>query len=246
MNQVTAYTKERRQQLPAMANFFAEYTPLVQRIAHHIMMRLPASVDVSDLIQAGMLGLWDAYQHFDASKGAQLKTYATIRIKGAIFDELRRCHLGTRTSQRAGKELARAIASVEQLHGRVAHDSEIAQHLGITIPDYQKMLVDSVQPQYCSFEDVGISEETLSDKPINAIPGFDELATDEEFQQRLAEAIAALPKREALVLSLYYHEELNFKEIGAVLDVSESRVCQLHARAMLRLQVTLGQWMIAE
>jgi RNA polymerase sigma factor for flagellar operon FliA len=208
------------------------YSDLVRRIARHLIARLPASVDISDLIQAGVIGLLEAARHYSGAHGASFETYAGIRIRGAMLDELRRGDWAPRSVHRKLREISEAMREVGQEQGREARDSEVAERVGMSLDEYHRCLQDATQCQVLSI-DMPSGEEV--DAPSDASGPLDDLER-EEFQGELAEAIASLPEREKLVLSLYYNEEMNLREIGAVLDVSESRVCQIHGQALLRLR----------
>lgn len=221
-----------------------EYAPLVKRIAYHMMVRMPACVQVDDLIQAGMIGLLEAVQKYDGSRGASFETYAGIRIRGAIVDEMRRGDWAPRSVHRNSRLIASAIRTVEARCGRDAQDAEIAAELGVPLSDYHAMLQDSNSSRLFSYE------ETFGDDDsnIDASESSSAYASPLEGLQRdamkrsLADAIMQLPERERLVLALYYDEELNLKEIGQVLGVSESRVSQIHSQAALRLRTRLSDW----
>ncbi len=221
-----------------------EYAPLVKRIAFHMMMRMPASVQVDDLIQAGMIGLIEAAQKYDASKGASFETYAGIRIRGAIVDEMRRGDWAPRSVHRNSRRIARAIRSVEARTGRDAHDVEVAAELDVSMEEYYSMLQDSNCSRLYSYEET-FGEE---DSNIDASDASSAFASPFEGLQReglkraLADAISQLPERERMVLALYYNEELNLKEIGLVLGVSESRISQIHSQAAARLKARLAGW----
>lgn len=221
-----------------------DYAPLVKRIAHHMMLRMPACVQVDDLIQAGMIGLLEAAQKYDASRGASFETYAGIRIRGAIVDEMRRGDWAPRSVHRNARRISEAIGVVEGRTGRDAQDAEVADELGVEINDYFAMLRDSSASRLFSYEEAfGDDETSLS----TAGTGSDHASPLEGIQrsalkQSLAQAITQLPEREKLVLALYYDEELNLKEIGQVLGVSESRVSQIHSQAALRLRTRLADW----
>lgn len=224
-----------------------EHAPLVKRIAYHILARLPAHVEVDDLIQAGMLGLLEAARHYDPSQGTRFATYAGTRIRGAILDEIRRADWTPRSVHRKAREAAEAIRRIENEKGRAARDHEVAEALGVTGEEYARILRDSTAAQVLSLEEratgdlpgAGPWEGAQPDRPDQSLEAVD-------FQRELAEAIAALPERERLVMSLYYDEELNLREIGAVLGVSESRVSQIHGQALLRLRARMGEWVGAQ
>lgn len=215
---------------------------LVRRIAHHLAARLPASVEVDDLIQAGMLGLIDASRNFQADQGAAFETYASIRIRGAMIDEIRRGDWVPRSVHRRYRDVVAATRRVEQDTGRAATSQEIAEALDVSLDDYHHMIQDAARGQLISL-DAHLEEH--DGEPRLSSPGGTSPARDFEhgaFREALGGAIGDLPEREQLVLSLYYEQELNLREIGAVLSISESRVCQIHGQAMLRLRARLGEW----
>lgn len=221
-----------------------DYAPLVKRIAYHMMMRMPASVQVDDLIQAGMIGLIEASQKYDMSRGASFETYAGIRIRGAIVDEMRRGDWVPRSVHRNARRVSQAIAAVEARTGRDASDADVAAELGVSLDEYFVMLQDSNSSRLFSYEET-FGEE---DSNIDASEHSSAFASPLEGMQRdglkkaLVNAIRELPEREQMVLSLYYDQELNLKEIGMVLGVSESRVSQIHSQAAARLRHKLGDW----
>ena len=225
-------------QRSASVEVVERHAELVRRIAHHLAARLPASVEVDDLVQAGMLGLIEAARNFDSDQGASFETYASIRIRGAMIDEIRKGDWTPRSVHRRTREAAEATRRIEQSTGRAATAAEIAEALGLAPEEYARLLEDAVSGQVLSLDS---HVEDHGDVEIPAAPG----ASPErglqalQFRQALAEAIGQLPEREQLVLSLYYEQELNLKEIGAVLGVSESRVCQIHGQAVLRLRARL-------
>ncbi|RUO26368.1 RNA polymerase sigma factor FliA [Aliidiomarina minuta] len=220
-----------------------QHTNLVKRIAHHMVARLPASVQVDDLIQAGMIGLLEASGNFDHSKGASFETFAGIRIRGAMLDEIRRGDWAPRSVHKNSRLIATAIREVESETGRDARDLEVAEKLNMELDDYHHILNDVRSGRMIGIEDLGVTEDALlSDKQDASFDGpFNDIEQD-AFQRSLSASIRTLPEREALVLSLYYDEELNLKEIGEVLSVSESRVSQIHSQAMLRLKSRMQDW----
>lgn len=219
------------------------HVPLVKRIAYHLMGRLPDSVLVDDLIQAGMVGLLEAIKHYDASQGASFDTYAGIRIRGAMLDEVRRSDWTPRSVHKKARMVAAAIHEVENKLGHDARESDVAEHLGITLEEYNHILQDTLGCKIFSMEELDQSGDAfLKDTPDAASQPAEQLQR-EKFQQALAEAIRQLPDRERLVVALYYDEGLNLREIGQVLDVSESRVSQISSQAMLRLRARLGEWL---
>ncbi|MGH8447005.1 MAG: RNA polymerase sigma factor FliA [Solimonas sp.] len=217
------------------------HADLVKRIAHHLAARLPSSVDVDDLIQAGVIGLIEAARHYDGSRGASFETYAGIRIRGAMLDELRQTDWAPRSVHRREREVAEAIREIEQAHGREARDYEIAERLQIGLGDFHAIVQDAARCQVLSLDDGGEDGDETVDAPDPSDGPLQHLQHD-EFQRELVQAITELPERERLVLSLYYERELNLREIGAVLKVSESRVCQIHGQALLRLRARLKLW----
>ncbi|MET4162612.1 RNA polymerase sigma factor for flagellar operon FliA [Marinobacterium sp. MBR-111] len=220
-----------------------EYTPLVRRIAHHLLARLPSHVVLDDLLQAGMMGLLEAAKRYDSSKGASFETYAGIRIRGAIIDEVRRGDWTPRSVHRNGRRVSEAIAQVENRTGRDATDVEVATEMGIGVAEYHALLQDSLDSRLFSYDQLtDSSEETPSEQFVASDPDPGHAHEGEGFRQALAQAIGVLPERERLVLSLYYDEELNLKEIGQILGVSESRVSQIHSQAALRLRGRLRDW----
>lgn len=236
MNKASAYAAQQRQQV------VEQHAGLVKRIAHHLKGRLPANVQLDDLIQAGMIGLLEAVRQFDGSKGASFETYAGIRIRGAMLDEIRSQGWAPRSVHRNSRMVSEAIHEISQDLGRDATDAEVARKLDISLDDYHGMLVDISAGKVVGIEDLGVTDDVLSaeQEPDGNLP-FEQVA-DEKFQRALAQAIATLPERESLVLSLYYDEELNLREIGQVLDVSESRVSQIMSQAMHRLKAKLKYW----
>jgi len=223
-----------------------EHAELVRRIAHHLAARLPASVDVDDLIQAGMIGLIEASRSYDADQGASFETYASIRIRGAMIDETRRGDWVPRSVHRRARAAAAAIREIEQETGRPASAQEVAERLELPLADYMRLLEDASRGHVLSLdshvEDHGESEPMVEGR----LAAPHEVAIQGEFGRELATAIDHLPEREKLVLSLYYEQELNLKEIGAVLGVSESRVCQLHGQAVVRLRGRLTAFELAD
>lgn len=219
--------------------FLKQHAPLVKRIAYHLMGRLPSSVMVDDLIQAGMMGLLEARRQYDPSQGASFETYASIRVRGAMLDELRRSDWAPKSVHRKSREIMEAVKEIENRTGRDARDEEIARHLGISLDEYHKILQDACTSRIFSLEDLGMEggsgEESVADG--SATP-FEEIQA-QDMKRHLAKALDSLPEREKLVIVLYYQTELNLREIGAVLDVSESRVSQLMSQALMRLKSRL-------
>ncbi|NGY06899.1 RNA polymerase sigma factor FliA [Solimonas terrae] len=217
------------------------HADLVKRIAHHLAARLPASVEVDDLIQAGVIGLIEAARHYSGTRGASFETYAGIRIRGAMLDELRQTDWAPRSVHRRERAVSEAIRKIEQKNGREARDHEIAAHLDIDLAEFHAIVQDASRCQVLSIDHGGEDGDETMDAQDDTAGPLQHLQHD-EFQQELARAISELPERERLVLSMYYERELNLREIGAVLKVSESRVCQIHGQALLRLRARLKSW----
>lgn len=218
-----------------------EYAPLVRRIAHHLMLRLPSSVEVDDIIQAGMIGLLDAASRYDELRGAQFETFAAQRIRGAMLDELRQADWMPRSLRRDMRRIETAMSKLQQLLGRPPIEGEVAQELGMPLAEYQQMLFESRGAQLLYYEDFySEGEEDFFDRrdldtdsnPLN-------LLQDENFRSALVAAIDNLPERERMLMGLHYEQELNLREIGEVMGVSESRICQMHSQAVLRLRSVL-------
>jgi len=216
-----------------------QHAPLVKKIALHLLARLPASVQLDDLMQAGMIGLLEAAQKYESTRGASFETYAGIRIRGSIVDEIRRGDWVPRSVHRNARRVSKAIKAVEDRTGSEAQDADVAAELEMTLGEYHSCLADASSGRLFSLDelnesgDLPISEQETGDNPLEGI-------TAEAFRRSLAAAIGELPERERLVLGLYYQEELNLKEIGAVIGVSESRVSQIHSQAALRLRARLS------
>ncbi|MEJ2668788.1 MAG: RNA polymerase sigma factor FliA [Gammaproteobacteria bacterium] len=222
------------------------FAPLVKRIAHHLMARLPATVSVEDLIQSGMMGLLEAAKRYEANKGASFETYAGIRIKGAMLDELRKGDWTPRSVHRNARLVSETMRTLLQQLGRHPTDAEIAAALGISQADYHTLLNDTRGARLFHFSD--LSEED-DEYVFKQVVDQDDLLTgveQERFWSGLVNAIKGLPEREQLVLALYYTEGLNLKEIGEVLGVSESRVSQIHTQAALRLRTKMADWVDLE
>jgi len=216
-----------------------QHAPLVKRIACHLINKLPASVQLEDLIQAGMIGLLEASRNYDETQGASFETYAGIRIRGSMLDEIRKNDWAPRSVHRKARMVAEAVREIENDRGRDARDVEIAESLGMSLDDYYKILQDNSYHRILSFEDMGVGEESMLDNMSDNAPGIVDGLQNEDIQKVVAEAIASLPERERLVMALYYDEELNLREIGAVMGVSESRVSQIHSQAVIRLQARM-------
>ena len=210
-----------------------------------MMAKLPANVEVDDLIQVGMIGLADALSRFDPAQGVQIETFATQRIRGAMLDELRGADWLSRGTRKQQRDIEKAVHRLEQRLGRAPHESEIAVEMGLSLDDYQEMLGKVRGTQLIYLEDMSGDEgdQDFLDRHV-ADRGSDpqHLLQDDRMRHALVEAIKKLPEREQLVMSLYYEEDMNLKEIAAVLGVTESRVCQLHSQSIARLRVKLREW----
>ena len=221
------------------------YAPLVKRIAYHLMARLPASVQVDDLIQVGMIGLLDALSNYDDTQGAQFETYAVQRIRGSMLDELRQNDWLPRSARKALRQIEMAMNALEQRACRAPTEREVADELRVSLDDYQQMLLDARGCQLLHYEDLqnGEDEDFFERHCADDTPEPLAKLQDGRFRVKLIEAISLLPEREKLMMAMYYEEELNLREIGEVLGVSESRVCQLHSQAMARLRSKLKEWL---
>jgi RNA polymerase sigma factor for flagellar operon FliA len=224
-----------------------QYAPMVRKIASILISRLPASIELDDLIQVGILGLIDAARQFDPSQGVQFETFASQRVRGAMLDELRREDWMPRQTRRHAKQIEEAIAQLEQRLGRSPLESEIAEQLSLSLTEYQELLGECKGLSLLHFEDFTDDEGDPLSGVANVVdhnaPDPLSSLSDGAFRQALVDAIGFLPERDQLVMALYYDEELNLKEIGAVLGVSESRVSQLHSQAIARLRAKMKDWL---
>ncbi len=221
----------------------ALHAPLVKRIAYHLMSRLPPSVQADDLIQAGMMGLLEATRNYDPSQGASFETYAGIRIRGSMLDEIRKNDWVPRSVHRKARQIAEAVRKIENEEGRDARDHEVADALELTLDEYHRLLQESSCHKIFSIEDFVEDGNEIGDNiPDHTNPGPYEGLQKDDFKHCLAEAISGLPERERLVMALYYEEELNLREIGSIIGVSESRVSQIHSQALIRLQARMRSW----
>lgn len=224
-------------------SLLTEHMPLVKRLAHQMKAKLPASVEVDDLIQAGMMGLLDAINRYEENHGAQFETYAVLRIRGAMVDELRSSDWMPRSTRANMRKVEQAMATLQQQLGRPPSESEVAKSLKLSLADYQDLLGDSGGHQLVYYEDFHDEDGNDSFLDRYAVDDDDPLKSllDTDFRQTVIDAIDALPPREKMLMGLYYEEELNLKEIGAVMGVSESRVSQLHSQAVARLRTYLRE-----
>lgn len=233
----------------AREGFILKYAPLIKFIAHRMAVRLPSHIEVNDLISAGVIGLMDAVEKYDPSRETQFKTYAEFRIKGAILDELRSRDWVPRSVRRKANLLADTYARLEQELGRPAEDEEIAQALMVNLEEFREMLHQVSGISLISLDELLASPDGEDGHPRwESLSGISEddpswKVNLQEVKRFLARAIDALTPKERMVISLYYYEELTMKEIGEVLQVTESRVSQLHAKAILRLRGKLRRWL---
>ena len=224
-------------------SLLTEHMPLVKRLAHQMKAKLPPSVEVDDLVQAGMMGLLDAINRYEENHGAQFETYAVLRIRGAMLDELRSSDWMPRSTRANMRKVETAMTTLQQQLGRPPSESEVAKSLKLSLADYQDLLGDSGGHQLVYYEDFHDDEGGDSFLDRHAVDDADPLKSllDTDFRQTVIDAIDALPPREKMLMGLYYEEELNLKEIGAVMGVSESRVSQLHTQAVARLRTYLRE-----
>ncbi|BBP01138.1 RNA polymerase sigma factor FliA [Sulfuriferula nivalis] len=219
-----------------------EHAPLVKRLAYQLRAKLPSSVEVDDLIQAGMIGLLDAVNRYEESHGAQFETYAVQRIRGAMLDELRSTDWLPRNLRQNMRKIEVAMSALQQKLGRMPTELEVAKSMKMTLAEYQDLLSESSGHQLIYYEDYHDDDEhdSFLDRFCADVSG-DPLSglLQDDFRDALITAIDSLPAREKLLMGLYYEQELNLKEIGAVMGVSESRVCQLHSQAVARIRSSL-------
>jgi len=213
------------------ANLVKKHMSMVKRLAYYMLAHLPRTVQLDDLIQAGMLGLLEAARHFDPTRGVQFETYANIRIRGSILDEVRKNDWVPRSVYRHARTLSQAAKVVENRLSRPAKDSEIADELHVTLQEYYELQKDSFSTQLYSLEDLGLTEDVITAELGLETTEPDDNAEHDDLMLRMSKMIQSLPHNEKLVLSLYYEHDLNLKEIGEVLGVSESRVSQIHTKA---------------
>lgn len=220
-----------------------QYQPLVRRLAHHMMAKLPANVQVDDLIQVGLLGLSEALTRYEAAQGVQFETFATQRIRGAMLDELRGNDWMSRGSRKSQKEIEQAMRRLEHILGRTPIESEIAVELQMSLIDYQTLLGKVRGTQLVYIEDMARGKDDddsfldhhVTDEEADPLS----MLRDQRIREALVQAIKNLPEREQYIMSMYYEQDMNLKEIAAVLDVTESRVCQLHSQSIARLRAKM-------
>jgi len=240
VNGLAAYSAMQEHNYEELVN---QHAPLVKRIAYHLMNRLPPNVQADDLIQAGMIGLLEASRNYDPSQGASFETYAGIRIRGAMLDEIRRSDWTPRSVHRKARVVAEAMRTIENEYGRDARDVEVAEELGMNLKEYHSILQDASGCRIFSLDELAAVGDVMRGQAGGVHAGPYEGLQKDAFKEALAQEIAGLPERERLVMALYYDEELNLREIGQVLGVSESRVCQIHSQAALRLRSRLEEWL---
>ncbi len=240
-----AFVYNARGTLERQQDYAKQYAPLVRRIAHQMIAKLPANVELDDMIQAGMIGLMDAVNRFEESQGTQFEVYAASRIRGAMLDELRAGDWLPRSARKSQRDIENAIHRLEQRLQRAPQEGEIAQELHLSVPDYQELLGDARGAQLVYLDDLGGGGDgdDYLERHIAQSGGEPlEILRDKRFRTALVAAIEDLPEREKLLMSMYYEQDLNLREIGAVMGVTESRVCQLHSQAVSRLRAKLKSW----
>ncbi|QLQ02012.1 MAG: RNA polymerase sigma factor FliA [Thiobacillus sp.] len=243
------YTATGKSEKSEKNDLLAQYMPMVKRLAHHMMGRLPPSVEEDDLVQAGMIGLLDAISRYDEAQSAQFEAYAIQRIRGSMIDELRQSDWMPRARQ-SMRKIEQAINTLQHKLGRQPSETEISESMKIPLAEYQAMLGDARGHQLLYFEDFGESDEDDSfldkqsaDEASMPLPQL----LDANLRACIIAGIENLPEREQLLMSLYYEQELNLREISEVFGVSESRICQLHGQAIARLRAKLKEdaWIVA-
>jgi len=221
------------------------YSPMIKYVANRIAMRLPPHIEVDDLISVGVLGLMDAISKYDSTRGAKFKTYSEFRVRGAILDELRSMDWVPRSIRQKASKVDKVVQGLQAKLRRTPEDEEVAKEMGLSLDQFHETLNETKSIPIFSLEDLGIAKESGDQQSLlDCLAG--KADADPQTQVRLVElkeiiakAIDALPEKERLMVSLYYYEELTMKEIGAVLDITESRVSQIHSKAVYRLRTKL-------
>lgn len=248
MDALLREAKEKHSNLPPAIkeHIVLEHAPLIRYIVNRIAVRLPSHIDLDDLHNTGVIGLMDAIDKFDPDKNCKFKTYAEFRIKGAILDQLRSLDWVPRSVRQKGRKLDRAYGEIEQRLGRQANEDEVADSLGLQLDKFHELInqvrgislinLEEIRGAGADGERTGgfadIVEDVHSENPLSSIKLH-------EMKRVVADTISSLPEKERLVVSLYYYEDLNMKEIGSILGITESRVCQIHTKAVLRLRSKL-------
>ena len=240
-----AYSASAAQHARERDQLILEHLPQIKYIAQRISTKLPSHVELNDLISAGVLGLLDAIEKFDPTRGVKFKTYAELRIKGAILDSLRNLDWAPRSLRKKSKDLEKVYRELEQRLGRPATDKEVSDEMEISLEEYYELIDQIKGLNLGSFQELAPHDDEKNSEPlVKYIPDAPQMDPFFVFQRSeirtlLSGAIDGLPKKERLVVSLYYYDELTMKEIGKVLGVNESRVSQLHTKAMLRMRTKL-------
>jgi len=219
-----------------------QHAPLVKRIGLHLLGRLPDGVELDDLVQVGLIALLEAARQYTPTKGASFETYASIRVRGAMLDEVRSNDWAPRSVYKKQRQITAAMQAVENRTGNHAQAQDIADELGIPLDDYFVMVSTTASARMFSLDQADSESESVLDRQVDRSSNPVRDLESEEFHEEMVEAIRGLPEREGLVMAMYYDEELNLKEIGEVLGVSESRVCQIHGQALARLRARLQDW----
>jgi RNA polymerase sigma factor FliA len=240
-----AFVYNARGTLDRQGDYAKQYAPLVRRIAHQMIAKLPANVELDDMIQAGMIGLMDAVNRFEETHGTQFEVYAASRIRGSMLDELRAGDWLPRSARKGQRDIENAIHRLEQRLKRAPAESEIAGEMGLSVGEYQEALNEARGAQLLYFDDLGggDDDDDYLERHV-AVEGADpsEILRDKRFRGALVNAIEELPERERQLMSMYYEQDMNLREIGSVMGVTESRVCQLHSQAVARLRAKLKSW----
>lgn len=244
MTQLSRYTEvcALDEEPPNYDALMTEYAPFVKKIAYHIVSRLPSHIQLEDMIQAGMIGLFEALKGYDKNKGASFETYSRIRIQGAMIDEVRRCDWTPRSVYKKSRDISEAVRTIEKEKGRDAKDSEVAELLDLTMKEYYNMVTAAAGCQLLSYEDIALAGGSQDEYKSGNFSGPYHNMQEESFKHGLTDKISTLPEREKLVVSLYYDDEFNLREIGEILGITEGRVCQIHSQALIRLRARMTDW----